>query len=46
MSNVTLNNSIAKDEIEYGIGSVYPMPGGLKENIQLFFRGGCFVKAG
>ena len=22
-----------KDEIEYGLGSIYPMPGGLKENV-------------
>ena len=26
----------AKDEIEYGLGSIYPMPGGLKENIYWF----------
>lgn len=44
MSNVTLNNSIAKDEIEYGIGSVYPMPGGLKENIHWFLGEDVFVK--
>lgn len=25
-----------KDEIEYGLGSVYPMPGGLKENVYWF----------
>ena len=26
----------AKDEIEYGLGSIYPMPGGLKENVYWF----------
>ncbi|MCM1499937.1 MAG: HD domain-containing protein [Clostridium sp.] len=26
----------ASDEIEYGLGSVYPMPGGLKENVYWF----------
>lgn len=26
----------AKDEIEYGLGSVYPTPGGLKENVYWF----------
>ena len=25
--------SLYKDEIEYGLGSIYPMPGGLKENV-------------
>ena len=27
---------IAKDEIEYGLGSIYPTPGGLKENVYWF----------
>ena len=26
----------AKDEIEYGLGSIYPTPGGLKENVYWF----------
>ena len=26
----------AKDEIEWGLGSIYPIPGGLKENVQWF----------
>ncbi len=26
----------AKDEIEYGLGSIYPIPGGLKENVYWF----------
>lgn len=26
----------AKDELEYGVGALYPMPGGLKENVEYF----------
>ena len=25
------------DELEYGLGSLYPMPGGLRENVELFW---------
>lgn len=31
-----LKGSTFNDEIEYGLGSVYPMPGGLKENVNWF----------
>ena len=31
-----LEGAPVKDEIEYGLGSVYPMPGGLKENVYWF----------
>ena len=46
--NVTFNNFIKhigdayktaseyNDELEYGLGSLYPMPGGLKENVKWF----------
>lgn len=34
----------AVDEIEYGLGSVYPMPGGLKENVQWFCGDDLFVR--
>lgn len=34
----------AKDEIEYGLGSVYPMPGGLKENVRWFCGEDMFVR--
>lgn len=37
-------NIIAKDEIEYGLGSVYPMPGGLKENVQWFLGDDVYVR--
>lgn len=36
LSKVELNNFRATDEIDYGLGSVYPMPGGLKENVEHF----------
>lgn len=32
------------DEIEYGLGSLYPMPGGLKKNIQWFLGPSAFVR--
>ena len=31
-----ISGSLQSDEIEYGLGSVYPMPGGLKENVYWF----------
>ena len=34
----------ARDEIEYGIGSVYPMPGGLKENVYWFCGEDMFIR--
>lgn len=34
----------AEDEIEYGLGSVYPMPGGLKENIYWFCGEDVFIR--
>lgn len=34
----------ATDEIEYGLGSVYPMPGGLKENVYWFCGEDVFVR--
>ena len=32
------------DEIEYGLGSIYPMPGGLKENVYWFCGEDIFVR--
>lgn len=32
------------DEIEYGLGSIYPMPGGLKENVHWFCGDDTFVR--
>lgn len=34
----------AKDEIEYGLGSIYPMPGGLKENVYWFCGEEAFIR--
>lgn len=36
LSGVNLNGYDGKDEVEYGLGSVYPQPGGLKENVEHF----------
>lgn len=36
LEGVSLGSSIASDEIDYGLGSIYPMPGGLKENVEHF----------
>ena len=33
-----------KDEIEYGLGSIYPMPGGLKENVYWFCGEEIFIR--
>ncbi len=32
------------DEIEYGLGSIYPLPGGLKENVQWFLGDDILVR--
>ena len=39
-----LTKSVATDEIEYGIGSIYPMPGGLKQNVYWFLGEDVFIK--
>lgn len=36
LAGINLSSYHATDEIEYGLGSVYPMPGGLKENVEHF----------
>lgn len=33
-----------KDEMEYGLGSIYPMPGGLKENVYWFCGEDVFIR--
>lgn len=33
-----------QDELEYGLGSLYPMPGGLKENVEHFLGKGQVVR--
>ncbi len=36
--------SFANDEIDYGLGSVYPTPGGLKENVYWFLGDEIFIR--
>jgi len=35
---------LCSDEIEYGLGSLYPAPGGLKENVYWFLGEGVFIR--
>lgn len=37
-------NYEAFDELEYGFGSLYPMPGGLKKNVEFFLGDSVFVR--
>lgn len=39
-----INGPDAADEIEYGLGAVYPMPGGLKENVSWFLGDEILVR--
>ncbi len=39
-----LSGPPCEDEIPYGLGSVYPMPGGLKENVCWFLGDDVFVR--
>lgn len=34
----------AADELEYGLGSIYPLPGGLKENVESLLGCGSVIK--
>lgn len=43
-NNKMTGSAFAKDEIEYGLGSVYPMPGGLKENVYWFLGDEVFIR--
>lgn len=36
IKNIDISKYDVKDEIEYGLGSIYPQPGGLKENVEYF----------
>lgn len=35
---------LCSDEIEYGLGSIYPAPGGLKENVYWFLGESVFIR--
>lgn len=39
-----ISGSLASDEVEYGLGSYYPLPGGLKENAYWFLSESAFVR--
>lgn len=36
LRDLDLSQYEANDELEYGLGSIYPLPGGLKENVECF----------
>ncbi|MCM1231300.1 MAG: methyl-accepting chemotaxis protein [Ruminococcus flavefaciens] len=44
LSGVSLSGYDASDEIEYGLGSVYPQPGGLRENVEHFLGRDVMVR--
>ena len=39
-----IKGTLASDEIEYGLGSIYPMPGGLKENVYWFLGEDVYIR--
>lgn len=39
-----ISGADCSDEIEYGLGSIYPMPGGLKENVYWFCGEDVFIR--
>ncbi len=39
-----ITGQMQTDEIEYGLGSIYPMPGGLKENVYWFLGESVFIR--
>ncbi len=39
-----VSGELQSDEIEYGLGSIYPMPGGLKENVYWFLGESVFIR--
>jgi iron only hydrogenase large subunit-like protein/Na+-translocating ferredoxin:NAD+ oxidoreductase RNF subunit RnfB len=39
-----ISGSPVSDEIEYGLGSIYPMPGGLKDNVYWLLGSDAFIR--
>ena len=39
-----ISGSPVSDEIEYGLGSIYPMPGGLKDNVYWLLGSDVFIR--
>lgn len=44
LKDVNLNEYEGNDEIDYGLGSIYPMPGGLKLNVEYFLGNGNIIR--
>ncbi|MBP5198377.1 MAG: transcriptional regulator, partial [Lachnospiraceae bacterium] len=47
MEYIKANNLLGEpitDEVEYGLGSIYPMPGGLKENVYWLLGSDAFIR--
>lgn len=44
LRGMSLSSYDASDEIEYGLGSIYPVPGGLRENVEHFIGKDAFVR--
>jgi hypothetical protein len=44
ISENNLYGEPCEDEVEYGLGSIYPMPGGLKDHVRWFLGDGAFVR--
>lgn len=39
-----ISGALQSDEVEYGLGSIYPMPGGLKENVYWLLGESVFIR--
>lgn len=39
-----ISGNLCSDEVEYGLGSIYPTPGGLKENVYWFLGESVFIR--
>lgn len=44
MKEHNISGSPVSDEIEYGLGSIYPMPGGLKDNVYWLLGSDAFIR--
>jgi len=44
MKDHNISGSPVTDEIEYGLGSIYPMPGGLKDNVYWLLGSDAFIR--
>ena len=44
MKEHNIKGSPVSDEIEYGLGSIYPMPGGLKDNVYWLLGSDAFIR--